>query len=47
MCFTLKNKKGYPLLTSTRRYEDLRKVPPFFIKSRIFLGVVYVVFDIK
>ena len=36
--------KGHLFLTSTRRYENLRKVPPFLIKSRTFLGLV---FDIK
>ena len=31
-------------LTSTRRYGNLRKVPPFLMKFRVFLGFV---FDIK
>ena len=37
-------KKDILFLTSTRRYENLRKVPPFLIKSGTFLGFV---FDIK
>ena len=39
-----KQKKDTLFLTSTRRYEKLRKVPPFLIKSGTFLGFV---FDIK
>ena len=39
-----KRKKGNPFLTSSRHYGNLRKVPPFLTKSRIFLGFV---FDIK
>ena len=40
--FTLKTKKkGYLFLTFTRLYENLRKVPPFLMKSRIFLGFVF------
>ena len=40
----LKLNKGNPFLTSTRCYGNLRKVPPFLMKSRIFLGFVV---DIK
>ena len=32
-----KQKKRTPLLTSTRCYENLRKVPPFLIKSGTFV----------
>ena len=39
-----KEKKGHLFLTSTSRYENLTKVPPFLIKSGTFLGFV---FDIK
>ena len=39
-----KQKKDTLFLTSTRRYENLRKVSPFLIKSGTFLGFV---FDIK
>ena len=42
--FYTQNKKGHLFLTSTGRYEYLRKVPPFLIKSGKFLGFV---FDIK
>ena len=38
---TLKTKKRIPFLTFTRRYENLRKVPLFLMKSRIFLGFVF------
>ena len=39
-----KQKKDTLFLTSTRRYENLRNVSPFVIKSGTFLGFV---FDIK
>ena len=39
-----KKKKGHLFLTSTRRYENLTKVPPFLIKRGTFLGFV---FDMK
>ena len=39
-----KQKKDTLFLTSTRRYENLRKVSPFLVKSGTFLGFV---FDIK
>ena len=39
-----KEKKGHLFLTSTSRYENLAKVPPFLIKSGTYLGFV---FDIK
>ena len=40
--FTLKTKKkDTPFLTFTRHYENLRKPPPFLMKSRIFLGFVF------
>ena len=43
--FTLKTKKKDTFfLTFTRCYENLIKVPPSLMKSRIFLGFV---FDIK
>ena len=43
--FYTRNKKRTPFyLTSTRRYENLRKVSPFLVKSGTFLGFV---FDIK
>ena len=40
----LNTEKRNPFLTSSRHYGNLRKVPPFLTKSRIFLGFV---FDIK
>ena len=39
-----KEKKGHLFLTSTRRYGNLTKAPPFLIKGGTFLGFV---FDIK
>ena len=36
-----KQQKDTLFLTSTRRYENLRKVPPFLIKSGTFLGFVF------
>ena len=45
ICILLsKQKKDTLFLTSTRRYENLRKVSPFLVKSGTFLGFV---FDIK
>ena len=34
-----KQKKGHLFLTSTRRYENLRKVPPFLIKGGTFFRI--------
>ena len=34
-----KQQKDTLFLTSTRRYENLRKVPPFLIKSGTFLRI--------
>ena len=43
--FTLKSKQTDTLLwTFTRRYENPKKLPPFFINSQSYLGLL---FDIK
>ena len=41
LCVLHSKPKRMPFLTFTRRCENLRKVPPFLIKSRIFSGVFF------